>query len=852
MVWQNIQEEPTLLRWRQKIPAEALAVILPNDCSILVDGVEKCIGKFGNLPNAFSDWKLEVWNFSESNYILVERNNDFPWPPIPIKTKPPEVSFTRAEPYNRDTDPNGSPLFINQIPSLRFPINEISADLSKWKITIKAEGIAPTQFFNTFSLDEAKDSLSQNGDIHVLDLSYLFGQKPVIGTYEIQINGPFGFNQALYFRVWPNLTILNLPSSIEAISKENIEFTIASILDFECECQAGVEQVSVEKTVGLYKITASPTTERVDLYLTTRTEAGLPIRVPLYVAIPGAKWLLGGISTITQTENEWCHQEVSISIDLLLQSQQPCLHLQVYGQDVDCENSRLTLCDPTQALGEIQAINPQGNIMGGQTIYFDLSGIKNNLTQLTDISIFQIKAEIHCRYKKDVFYLPLVALKRELQISDVNLEELNRDDLRYRLTWQEPYPLKNRRFLLWSAWQPWADPIEVQIPDDSFGVCEFGGCSLPPSHYRVAFYTAFQWEEKRMEIPKDEYFDLKKADAQKKINEVIQELQKAKGNKFILHFTLACIYQSENLAENLKHEVDWCIENLDQASLLKTISFYHWLGKVDPSSQKAVALRMRKPEMLGLLFQNYEDNNPIRKEYVEILATIKIGFMDPKIPWLLLEHSNNPLLEFRSFTSLVENEEDEVIGVILNWIDQGRLDIGDAVEIMCRNSEFALKHLIMMKLDNPLAEILLKKIFDQCGDVSDYIRSGYRVTTEIGTGRLIKILDDKGNEIDHLLETANEGILLVGLHDEICGELGELVEIDLANRIIRFPNAERLYKCTKCNRFVSASQEKVINNHNKIAHEGLGPAFRPIQSNTIPLETDPEFESDKLEQENPN
>jgi len=669
VLWQNIQDQPILLRWRQNIPAEMLAVMLPAECNIYVDGEEKRLGEFNLLQDAFSDWKLEVWDFTNANYILVERNNDFLWPAIPIKAKPLEIAFADCEPFSSDKDPDGSLLFVNQIPSLQFPIQKNSNHLDKWRVTISSEGIEHS-LNETFTLEEFRGQLSQGENHSILDISKFFKESPIIGNYKAEIKGPFGFKQILKFRLWSNLTILNLPNSIEAKSEDKIDFTIASTLDFECESQTDEENISIEKTVGFYKVIAPSSAERIDLYLTTRTKAGIPIRVPIYIAIHGAKWMVGGISTITQMVEGWHHHEFSIELDLLLQAQQPCLHLRVFGQEVDCIRSRLILCDPTQPVSEIQIINPNRNIIDAQVLYFDLSGIKNNLEHFKEISIFQLKAEISCTHKKDPVVFSLVAIKRSLQITDVDLVELSRDDLLYQLTWKEDYPLKNRRALIWSVWQPWADPIELRIPDDAKEMHEFSGFSLPPSYYRVAFYTAYPWEEKKKDIPLDDFHNVKKVDAHEKLKEITQKLDNEGENFFLLHFTLACIYHSVSVEGKFQHEITWCRQHLNSASISKAISFYDWLGSKDPLTQKATAMKMRQPEMLGVLFNSIKKDNPIRKQYIQILTTIKIDLQNINIAWLLLENSNDPLLEFRSFNSLIMNEDQEVVGITLDWIDK--------------------------------------------------------------------------------------------------------------------------------------------------------------------------------------
>lgn len=141
-----------------------------------------------------------------------------------------------------------------------------------------------------------------------------------------------------------------------------------------------------------------------------------------------------------------------------------------------------------------------------------------------------------------------------------------------------------------------------------------------------------------------------------------------------------------------------------------------------------------------------------------------------------------------------------------------------------------------------MANVLIKKILDQCGELDGYIKKGYSIETEVGIGKIVKVFGHNKEEIDYLREGTKQGLLVVSLHDDISSEI---VEIDLEKRTIHFLDAERLFICTKCNRFISANQEKVINEHNKIAHGGVGPAFRPIQSAILDFEYDPIIKCNK-------
>lgn len=698
-------------------------------------------------------------------------------------------------------------------------------------MNIRTVGIGSPDISALFSLDEIISDLTQSENYFDLNLNNIFGENCAIGTYEIEISGPFGFSQEINFRIWPNISVFDLPNEIVSHTDEKISFTVASTMEFRCEVQVGMEDISIEQSTGLFKVTALSSIERVDTYLTTKLENGLTVRVPLYIAIPGAKWRVGGIEQNDKQRFGWSSQAISLPIDMILHSAYPCLFLQIHGLEVDCEQSRMILADPLNLEKEIQVIQSQKGFVGNKMLYFDLSAIKNTLLELSDVSILQLVVNVKCKSKKEPTSLTVVTLRKSLQVSDVHLEI--GDDLNHCLTWKEPHPLKNRRVQLWSVWQPWSDPFEIKIPNRETGVCHFSGISLPKrDFYRACFYTALPWEKERTTITDDEYVDLKLIEPEEKIKEIEEDLQNPEISEFKLHFSLACIYHTEEIIIKRENEICWCLSNIETVSISKVIAFHDWVGIFDESTQKAIAIKMRKAQIAEHVFNNLDENNTLRKKYIEILANIKMDIKDPEIAWLFIDFSNNPKLEFRSFYLLVNNEDEKIVERILKWVDEGRMSISNAVDIMAKNPIFSVKQLEKIKGKNSLSEVLISKTIDVCEDVIGYIKVGFRALTEIGSGVIREILDKNKNQIPYLRVTDSQGYLIVDLHEEIGGDQ---VEIDLLKMEGVFPDAKKLFMCTKCFKFVSKNQEKIIS-HNRIDHDGLGPSFRIIGSNVISID----------------
>ena len=69
--------------------------------------------------------------------------------------------------------------------------------------------------------------------------------------------------------------------------------------------------------------------------------------------------------------------------------------------------------------------------------------------------------------------------------------------------------------------------------------------------------------------------------------------------------------------------------------------------------------------------------------------------------------------------------------------------------------------------------------------------------------------------------------------------------IDLRISQLRFCDVEQTFLCSKrdCDHFISAHREHVLREHNHAAHQGLGPAIRPMP-NTFTLTHALEFRAE--------
>ena len=59
-----------------------------------------------------------------------------------------------------------------------------------------------------------------------------------------------------------------------------------------------------------------------------------------------------------------------------------------------------------------------------------------------------------------------------------------------------------------------------------------------------------------------------------------------------------------------------------------------------------------------------------------------------------------------------------------------------------------------------------------------------------------------------------------------------MIMIDLEEETITFPDADEVFLCAKdgCNSFATEKRELLLEEHNRAAHDGIGPSFRPLST----------------------
>ena len=704
-----------LLSSMQELPGEGLLLVFPAKVQLKTEGHSNLIETYPALGGALSAWKAEAWDLTDAQSLhLVQDGKDICLPiPIGFAYQSPILAGITCR-YN--DDPSGIPLYAGHSPIIRIPLRSgrsLEDELSRWKVEIRSH-------WETFPILNVEASPSAYLDhVNVTDENFAdFNLAPLLGenaagTFNLRVRSQYETEAEFRFRIWPSLYVTGLDKFIfpSLEGSQSISFNLRLPEDTHCEIQPGADGFGIEPSIVATKVTADAKCTRVDLYLTKPLKDSDKIRVPISILLPRLRWkLLVGTSEI---EPDWATHPIQKIIDSLLQAPSASLHLTMHGIHEIASRVSLLLVDPNEPDKIIQEEKSRITTLDQDVLRLPLSPFRTTLAGYERAS----QMELHLFYQapnfKESIRVPLVFLSRQLGISDVAFSQIG--DLTWRLSWNEPNPLRNRRVSIDSVWQPWQPPWDYQIPDkarDNFILNDIG---LLPSHYSIAFYTALSGEPPRLSFLEDNTFEVFTCSPDKRIAQLESQAMLHPESDFRRHFELACI-RAEN-GESFDQHINKCLEHLktrkvNNLSLL--LGFHTWLmslSSVHPektglsSNVSAVRSWIYTPEIVDHVIQRINRSNPLRKAYLELVTSAKNMYPDSAIS--LVTHEDNPRVTNYCLKILLKREDENAIPLIVEMIQSARLSNRDAADLLLQNWQSALQALLQIPNSNTRNSLVL-------------------------------------------------------------------------------------------------------------------------------------------------
>jgi hypothetical protein len=815
--------------WNQYLPGEALWLIYPAGAELRIEGEGSFIESGAEMVDPWTGWQLKAWDLSTATAVRLVKDGTEISVPIPIQTQIAEPVLLGENSLSQNMDPDGTQVYIGDPPVLQIPLRpgrSLEQEIAHWEISIESRWAAkPVMNGEKHCLSEYSKTILQDGQNIHLPLKEILGEK-VYGTFKVDAFGPLGMEKSFRFRSWPMLGIEGLepyyiPSKDGPVSAH---FSIQVENDCEVQAQAGSSGVAVSNKSGKWEVSVTPDSTFADLHLVFHHQNEV-VRVPLFISIPRLSWSLP--QGVEDTDIQWTTSPIQMSVDALLQSTHKSLYLSLPIHSKTAMMVTILLVDP-----ETDAIKQRSSTQEshpGQTHWrFKLGDFSTTLNELIEYPNFEFRLEILDFENDQQWLVPLLKLSRKLDIKNVSIDLLSPSEIRIR--WEEPKPLRNRRVLIWSKWQPWIDPYEIKIPDNARGELLVSNIDLPPSYYRLQFFTAPLWEETKPPPlpPADSH--LVKAASPEKMLQWVNGLIKSNPDYFLSHFYKACILEALTDDVQMDEEIQWCYQNIHNAGPKSILSFYQWLGwnqagsgeLRDINTQKAVRISMFRSSNLEKLLCTYDKEHQVRQDYLsEYLNT---SLIQPDSALLILDYDDDPARIIHSLQIMVKRQHPEALPRIVRLIENGELSDADAEDILSQDPDYIFPLLADLP-QNPVTNRLIKRLSERFPDQQYFVIRNQWVRTVAGWGRIDSIQDENGQELPHLNRHSTKPLIILTLRPE---QFPEVIQLDLQNKTIQFKDAVGVYRCTKesCFGFISSNLEILRRDHNRAAHMGLGPAFQ--------------------------
>jgi hypothetical protein len=307
---------------------------------------------------------------------------------------------------------------------------------------------------------------------------------------------------------------------------------------------------------------------------------------------------------------------------------------------------------------------------------------------------------------------PLLVLNRELEITEVRLAQV--DDLSWKITWKEEYPLKNRRVMLLPAWQPWQTPWEYKIPDNARGEFLLEGIGLPTSRYHLYFYVRSSWEATLSAPPENiNPFEIDFCSEEERIK-ALEDCGSSANECFRNLLEQAVIYDS--MGENSKtgtfvtQAAPYLFNLTNLELLLGSLKWIENSENVLPPFKSFFRKKMYHSQVVTNVFKKYDHNHPAVKEYLQNTIRIK-NSLPADSAKLILKKVDDPIAIQTCLKTLVDKKDDDLVTVVVDLMRSGKLSKRDALDLLESLPLWALEKLEQFN-PGPYVDSLIAGLID--------------------------------------------------------------------------------------------------------------------------------------------
>lgn len=731
-------------------------------------------------------------------------------------------------------DDGRPPFYVGRPPRLRIPL-PAGFHPRRWSVTVRNEGPALPEM----NVSCSPENLDHSGNVAILDLGSILGSAPM-GTYQVKLRGPLGSKADLSFRILPamemsgheDVYLLDDAEKEAHILVETDARTIVTLSPGTPHCR--IAMLESEKDRILYEIIARPERVEIPLQFVRRTDSGETVSVPLSVPVRRLRWRV--VLDREQLPNaEWRMIPMTLPLDALEQSREPLLLVDLFGGTDWPVEAVLRLEDGEACLQEEKGHPRRGH----SHLRFDLTAFRDTLRRTSSAHLTFSLLLRGIPGKKEERAYPVLHITRRFDVQQAQADGIYKGDRVYlRLRWQTTVRVRGLFARLWPVWRPWEDPVEISIPDDATSEywCVLPAIQLPPGRYLLEFGVRDPWAAGSDSLPPS-LTDPIIPSVLLPPHAVIlrlQELQRQalkEGLSFPLALETALIRQDWGQQHLADQALKWCYEHLyerlGEAEVRYMLAFVRSIvGKPDlegPTRMKMAAVQ-RIQQVLDLL----QHDTPANALYREYLKELPPSFQWSTETCELLLAADDPSVRFQAAIELLRREHLQGIQAIIRWFLDGSISEKEALDILEKSLPMSVQGLLKA-LPNPMVLRLLESLEQQCPDrvPSVLVRPGHWVRCAAGWGEVKRIEAADGTRREYFIVSAPEPGLqlrvLLRAHESAHSE--EII-IDLDTGMLIFQGVKEIYVCTKCEQFATTNPHLIVSEHNRSAHEGIGPSYR--------------------------
>lgn len=704
----------------QTLPEKPLYLLMPTNYQLEVDGGGVMTGSFPGFIGEWEDWKIEAWDLTHTLAISLLADGVVIGESIPVAREMAQPELVGGHQFDYQENPD-EPLYTSGVPEVQVPIQrglDKFRALKDWTVHVASVWEALPEVDKTISLQSMHSQVEIRGDVALFPLREVLGEQPA-GIYDIKISGPKGQGSEHRVRLWPKFLVRDLsfefPSPEEAHQDEQFEVRLqegATLIN-----QAGAEEVEIVKVDGAYLINAPPQVYRVRLDLVTKTKEEKLVRIPVSVPLPRLRWALA--EEKTPGSLSFGQEALHISISRFDQYQSSALHFEMHGLDKMANQLKLQLVE----VGEGVHVLAESEL---SRLGFIRDRLRAPLRLFsTTVQASNTLMQFDLVYQKDwqsePIRYPVLTLSPKLAIQSVALQP--EGEVSWRLSWTEEKPLKHRRVMIQSTWQPWQPPMEFSIPDEAKGELLINNVSLPPSQYAIYFYVMNPWSDPLTKPPEGiepHLVALRSPEAR------LLELDydgEDHDRQFQNAIERACIYDSLGENEKRDESVSEAAKHLRYVENVKTlIGSIKWLqGKeIAPTYKSFFSKNLFHPDIVETMLGKYRPTDPALFEYLHMTAEVKSIHLNSARR--LLESVDDPIVIAACLNELIRKKDKTLVSRIVSMVEEERLSIDDGVTYLLKLSDDRM--MVINEFEqfewSPHTEQLIKgflhEVFDEISD----------------------------------------------------------------------------------------------------------------------------------------